>query len=46
MTSRIGRWLLTLPPALFLLVFFLAPSLIMVLASFRFPGDCGGLVPL
>jgi spermidine/putrescine transport system permease protein len=46
MTSRIGRWLLTLPPALFLLVFFLAPSLIMVLASFRFPGDYGGLAPL
>ena len=40
------RWLVSLPPTLFLLVFFLAPALLMVLASFRHPGEFGGLAPL
>jgi spermidine/putrescine transport system permease protein len=39
------RWLVSLPPALFLLVFFLAPALIMVIASFQHPGELGGLAP-
>jgi len=43
---RLGRWVVSLPPTLFLLVFFVAPSLIMVVASFRFPGEYGGLAPL
>ena len=34
------------PPLAYLLVFFAIPSLIMVVASFRFPGDFGGLAPL
>jgi spermidine/putrescine transport system permease protein len=34
------------PPFLFLLVFFALPSLIMVVASFRYPGEFGGLAPL
>jgi spermidine/putrescine transport system permease protein len=34
------------PPMLFLLLFFVAPSLIMVVTSFRFPGEFGGLAPL
>ncbi|MGH8802835.1 MAG: ABC transporter permease [Casimicrobiaceae bacterium] len=34
------------PPLLYLLVFFAAPTLIMVLASFRSPGEFGGLAPL
>jgi spermidine/putrescine transport system permease protein len=34
------------PPTLFLLVFFAVPALIMVVASFRFPGEFGGLAPL
>ena len=46
MRDRLSRWLVSLPPTLFLLVFFVAPSLIMVVASFRFPGDFGGLSPL
>jgi spermidine/putrescine transport system permease protein len=46
MHDRLTRWLVSLPPTLFLLVFFVAPSLIMVVASFRFPGDYGGLSPL
>jgi spermidine/putrescine transport system permease protein len=46
MRDRLTRWLVSLPPTLFLLVFFVAPSLIMVVASFRFPGDYGGLSPL
>ncbi len=40
------KWLVSLPPTLFLLVFFLAPSIIMVAASFRYPGEFGGLAPL
>ena len=43
---RLGRWVVSLPPTLFLLLFFVAPSLIMVVASFRFPGEYGGLAPL
>jgi spermidine/putrescine transport system permease protein len=31
---------------LFLVVFFVAPSLIMILTSFRFPGEFGGLAPI
>jgi len=46
MHRRLTRWLVSLPPTLFLLVFFVAPSLIMIVASFRFPGDYGGLAPL
>jgi spermidine/putrescine transport system permease protein len=34
------------PPTAFLLVFFLVPALIVVAASFREPGEFGGLVPL
>lgn len=44
--SRRTRWLVSAPPALFLLVFFLAPFLIMALASFQYPGEFGGLAPL
>ena len=34
------------PPILYLVVFFAIPSLIMVLATFRTPGEFGGLAPL
>lgn len=44
--ASVTRWLVSGPPTLFMLVFFLAPSLIMVLASFRFPGAFGGLAPV
>jgi len=44
--GRLTRWLVTLPPALFLVVFFLIPALIMAGASFREPGEFGGLAPL
>jgi len=43
---RIGKWLVSGPPLLYLVVFFAAPTLIMVLASFRTPGEFGGLAPL
>lgn len=43
---RLPRWLASGPPLLYLLVFFAIPTLIMVLASFRVPGDFGGLAPL
>jgi spermidine/putrescine transport system permease protein len=43
--ERWGRALLSLTPALYLLVFFAVPSLMMLFASFRFPGEYGGLSP-
>ncbi|RPI44543.1 MAG: ABC transporter permease [Betaproteobacteria bacterium] len=46
MGARLTRWLISAPPSLFLVTFFLAPSLIMVGASFRHPGAFGGLAPL
>jgi spermidine/putrescine transport system permease protein len=39
-------WLISGPPLLYLVIFFAIPTLIMVLASFRFPGEFGGLAPL
>jgi len=44
--GRVGKWLVSGPPLLYLVVFFAIPTLIMVLASFRTPGDFGGLAPL
>jgi spermidine/putrescine transport system permease protein len=44
--ERIGKWLVSAPPLLYLLFFFAIPTLIMVLASFRTPGEFGGLAPL
>ena len=45
-TVRLAKWLVSGPPFLFLLLFFVAPGIIMVLASFRYPGEFGGLAPL
>jgi spermidine/putrescine transport system permease protein len=44
--KRFTQWLVSLPPMLFLLIFFAAPSLIMIVTSFRYPGEFGGLAPL
>ncbi|MDP2788309.1 MAG: ABC transporter permease [Pseudomonadota bacterium] len=44
--ERLTRWAITAPPTLFLLAFFLVPALIVVLASFQYPGEFGGLAPL
>jgi len=44
--ERLGKWLVSGPPLAYLLVFFAIPTLIMVLASFRTPGEFGGLAPL
>ncbi len=41
----LGKWLVSGPPILYLLLFFAIPALIMVLASFRTPGEFGGLAP-
>ncbi len=46
MRERLGKWLLSWPPLAYLVVFFLLPSLIMMFAAFRYPGDYGGLMPL
>jgi spermidine/putrescine transport system permease protein len=44
-SERWGKWLVSGPPLAYLLVFFAMPTLIMVLASFRSPGEFGGLAP-
>ena len=44
--TRFVKWLVSGPPLLFLLLFFVAPSVIMIVASFRYPGEFGGLAPL
>ena len=44
--ERLGKWLVSAPPLVYLLFFFATPTLIMVLASFRTPGEFGGLSPL
>lgn len=43
--ATLTRWIVTAPPVLFLIVFFLLPALIVVLASLREPGEFGGLAP-
>lgn len=45
-SGRLVKWLISGPPLLFLLVFFVVPSLIMILTSFRLPGEFGGLAPI
>ncbi len=45
-SAAITKWLVSGPPFVFLLLFFLLPSLIMLLASFRYPGEFGGLAPI
>jgi spermidine/putrescine transport system permease protein len=44
--ARLHKWLISGPPLAYLLVFFAIPVLIMVGASFRNPGEFGGLAPL
>lgn len=44
--NRLHKWLIGGPPLAYLLVFFAAPVLIMVVASFRNPGEYSGLSPL
>ena len=44
--ARIAKWVVGGPPFVFLLVFFLLPGIIMVIASFRYPGEFGGLAPV
>ncbi len=44
--GRTSRWLISGPPLVYLLVFFAIPTLIMAVASFREPGQFGGLAPL
>ena len=45
-SARLAKWLVSGPPLLFLLLLVAVPSVIMVLASFRYPGEFGGLAPL
>jgi len=44
--ARLAKWLVSGPPLLFLLLLVAVPGFIMVLASFRYPGEFGGLAPL
>ncbi|MBB5188273.1 MULTISPECIES: ABC transporter permease [Zhongshania] len=43
--ERLRNHLMALPPALYLLLFFAVPSVMMLFASFRYPGEYGGLAP-
>ena len=45
-SGRLDKWLVSGPPLVYLLLFFAIPTLIMVFASFRTPGEFGGLAPL
>ncbi|MDP2132308.1 MAG: ABC transporter permease [Sulfuritalea sp.] len=44
--AGLTKWVVTLPPTIFLLCFFLLPALIVVMAGFRETGEFGGLAPL
>jgi spermidine/putrescine transport system permease protein len=44
--ARSGSWLVAAPPLAYLWLFFAIPCLLMLLASFRLPGEFGGLAPL
>ncbi|KZE30279.1 spermidine/putrescine transport system permease protein [Crenobacter luteus] len=44
--NNLGKWALSWPPLLYLVLFFLVPTAIMFVAAFRFPGDFGGLAPM
>ena len=46
MMDRTERRILSVPPLIYLCLFFLVPILIMVVIAFREPGDYGGLTPL
>lgn len=45
MGSSKSGYLLSFPPLVYLLIFFAAPTLIMLFASFRYAGEYGGLAP-
>ncbi|HUL40431.1 MAG TPA: ABC transporter permease [Burkholderiales bacterium] len=45
-SARVTKWLVSGPPFLYLATFFLLPSIIILIASFRYPGDYGGLAPI
>lgn len=40
------KWVLSLPPIVYLIGLFLIPTLLMVFIAFREPGDYGGVAPL
>ena len=44
-SAGLTKWVVTLPPTMFLVAFFVLPALIVVVASLREPGEFGGLEP-
>ncbi len=46
MNVRTQKWLVSGPPLIYLLIFFAIPTLIMLGAAFRFPGDYDPLAPI
>jgi len=40
------KWVLSLPPVIYLVCLFLIPTILMVFIAFREPGDYGGVAPL
>lgn len=45
-SGRTTQWLVSGPPFVFLLLFFVIPAAIMVVASVRYPGEFGALAPI
>jgi spermidine/putrescine transport system permease protein len=45
-SPRAQKWLISGPPLVYLILFFAIPTLIMILASFRYAGEYGGLAPM
>lgn len=44
--ERLVKWAVATPPIAFLSVFFVFPTIIMVIAAFQYPGEFGGLAPV
>lgn len=45
-SSNQEKWVLSLPPTIYLVCLFLIPTLLMVFIAFREPGDYGGVAPI
>jgi spermidine/putrescine transport system permease protein len=44
--KNIEKWVLSLPPTLYLVVLFFVPISLMIFIAFREPGDYGGVLPI
>ena len=44
--SKVEKYVLSLPPSVYLVLLFLIPTLLMIVVAFREPGTYGGVMPL